>query len=72
VFMSRNLPISAGKTLLEIGCGIGVATVCAALQGAQCTATDINPAAVENVLLNAEKHHVSSNVKGVLGAWKDS
>ncbi len=50
------------KSLLELGCGTGIISVFSALKGAQVTATDINPAAIENVGLNAKanKAEVSS------------
>src|SRR5690349_10739303 len=47
-----------GKQFLELGCGSGIISVSAALKGAQVTASDINPKAVENVLLNANKNRV--------------
>ncbi|MGX4653928.1 50S ribosomal protein L11 methyltransferase [Micromonospora sp. SCSIO 07396] len=47
-------------SLLEIGCGTGVIAVSAALAGSdRVVATDINPAAVANTRLNAERHGVA-------------
>ncbi len=58
LFLS-SLPESLeGKILLEIGSGSGVISVITALRGARVTAVDVNPKAVENTLLNAEKHGV--------------
>ena len=46
-------------SILELGCGTGLISVLCAKKGAAVTATDINPKALENVLLNAEKNNVS-------------
>ena len=46
------------KSLLEPGCGSGLISVWAAKKGALVTAFDINPVAVENTLINAEKNKV--------------
>lgn len=54
---AEKLPISPGITVLEIGAGTGVIAVMAALRGARrVVATDINPAAVENIRRNASEH----------------
>lgn len=59
----RGLPHVADARFLEIGCGTGVFAILAALNGAvHVVATDINPHAVANTILNA-KHH---NVDGVV------
>ena len=56
----------AGGSFLEIGCGAGLIAVRAALAGCeQVWATDINSRAVENTLLNAERHGVASKVASV-------
>ena len=46
------------KTLLELGCGTGIISVYSAQKGAKVTSSDINPAAIENVMLNANKNKV--------------
>ncbi|CAM4471560.1 methyltransferase [Nocardia ninae] len=49
-----------GETFCEVGCGSGVISVMAAMQGkAQVTALDINPAAIDNCRVNAERHNVT-------------
>lgn len=55
---SENL---ANKSFLELGCGTGLVSVLAAQKGANVLATDINPTAVENVLLNAKNNGVKVN-----------
>jgi release factor glutamine methyltransferase len=50
-----TLPLD-GKSFLEIGCGSGIVSLCAARAGAIVTAVDINPAAVKCTLLNAARH----------------
>lgn len=47
------------KRFLELGCGTGMISTLAAKKGALVTATDINPAAIENVELNAGKNGVT-------------
>lgn len=51
----------AGKSFLELGCGTGIISVLAALKGAEVLASDINPQAINNVLLNAKKNQVKLN-----------
>lgn len=55
-------------SFLEMGCGTGVVAVLAALAG--CTdvvASDINPQAVANAALNAERHQVQDRFEAVIG-----
>jgi|GEM_PF-2018187 len=74
-FHIQNIPDQKGKSWLEIGCGSGVLSVFASLQGAaSITAVDINPAAIENTERNLKLYNcknysvfysnVFSNVKG--------
>src|SRR5207237_2648787 len=44
-----------GKSFLDVGCGSGIIALCAARSGAQVTAVDINPAAVQCTAGNAER-----------------
>lgn len=48
-----------GKSFLELGCGTGMISTLAAKRGAIVIASDINPAAIENVELNAENNGVN-------------
>jgi release factor glutamine methyltransferase len=52
-----SLPL-AGKSFLEIGCGSGVVSICAARAGALVAAADINPEAVRCTKANARKNGV--------------
>lgn len=57
------LPFRSGQSFLEIGCGAGVTSVVAALQGAsRVVAVDINRHAVENTALNGELHGVGDRL----------
>ncbi len=47
-----------GQNLLELGCGTGTISVWAARQGAIVTASDINPMAIENTIINSKKNKV--------------
>src|SRR5690606_23954110 len=46
------------NTLLELGCGTGLLSIAAARKGARVTASDINPAAIENTRINADENNV--------------
>ena len=48
----------AGKTIIEVGCGSGIASLRAAQKGANVWAIDINPKAIELLKKNAESNGV--------------
>src|SRR6478672_1973713 len=48
-FILRKMGDLAGKTVLDIGAGLGESSVYFALQGARVTTTDISPMMVEKV-----------------------
>lgn len=57
------LPFSAMSGFLEMGCGTGIMSVLAARAGCRrVVGLDINPAAVENTLMNARRHGVGDRV----------
>jgi release factor glutamine methyltransferase len=61
---SEQFPFRPHEDFLEVGCGTGVTSVLAALNGAQrILAVDINPVAVENTRINATLHGVGSVVE---------
>ena len=51
-----------GKSFLELGCGSGLISICAAKWNAIVTATDINPIAVEGLRENASTNCVKLRV----------
>lgn len=55
--------LEAGDRFLDLGCGIGVNAVLAAMCGASVVACDVNPAAVENTRRNAARHAVQVDVR---------
>lgn len=62
-----------GGRFLEMGCGIGITAVTAALSGCrEVTAVDIATAAVENTRRNAERHGVADRVRTLQGDMFDS
>ncbi len=59
--------VTLSGTLLEIGSGTGVIGVSAALRHCRTVvAADINPHAVDNTALNAERHGVAHRVRSLL------
>ena len=53
LFFARHVVAQAGERVLEIGAGLGLAAVLAARAGAHVVATDVVPAAVDAVRINA-------------------
>lgn len=52
--LAEHAEAGAGTTVLELGCGAGVASLVAARSGARVVATDVNPAAVALLRRNAK------------------
>lgn len=63
LFFSRNLSVSPGERVLEIGAGFGLAAVLAARAGARVVATDVLPQAVEAVRTNAALNGVTVDAR---------
>ena len=62
--LASTVPYPRGGSFLEVGCGTGVISVTAALDGcASVTALDINERAVANTIANAERHGVSHRIR---------
>ena len=62
-WFAEALPEIVGrKRLLEIGTGTGIVALFAALNGAEVTATDINPYAVDNAWFNFRKYGLEIHV----------
>ena len=62
-FFCRHLGARAGERVLEVGAGLGLAAVLAARAGATVVATDILPAAVETIRVNAALNGVSVDAR---------
>lgn len=63
-WFSKTLSEIVGPSrLLEIGTGTGLISLFCASKGAEVTATDINPKAVENSRLNANRNDISLDVR---------
>jgi release factor glutamine methyltransferase len=63
LFFCRHLVVHPGDRVLEIGGGLGLAAVLAARNGAQVTATDVLPEAVEVMRANAALNNVSVDAR---------
>jgi len=59
-FATEIAAMARGAKLLDVGTGTGIVALASALAGAEVTATDINPAAVENAKLNFSVHGVAA------------
>jgi predicted nicotinamide N-methyase len=59
-----------GRRVLELGCGLGVASIVAALGGAEVLATDWSPEALEVAAANAARNH--ADVETALVSWTDT
>lgn len=51
-----------GKSLLEMGAGSGLISMMATRWGANATATDISPTAIDGLLQNAKSNHLSIHI----------
>jgi release factor glutamine methyltransferase len=63
LFFARHVVAQAGERVLEIGAGLGLAAVLAARAGAHVVATDVVPAAVDAVRINAALNGVSIDAR---------
>ena len=57
-----------GKRVLELGCGLGLPSICAAFAGGRVTASDWSPEAIELLVANARRN--GAEVAAVIGAWQ--
>ena len=63
-FARKIIPLTKNKKFLEIGCGAGVISCLASINGAlYVVATDINPEAIKNTQLNAKFHSLDIAVR---------
>lgn len=63
LFFVRHVGAQAGERVLEIGAGLGLVAVLAARAGAHVVATDVVPAAVDAVRVNAALNGVSVDAR---------
>ena len=63
ILLIRSLEVSPGMDVLEIGCGSGVVSIHAALEGARVVSVDINPKAVALTRANAERMGADIDVR---------
>jgi release factor glutamine methyltransferase len=60
LLLATSATVMTGENVVEIGCGLGLASIAAAREGAKVTATDINPYALRSV--REEARHFSLNI----------
>ncbi|MBD3252608.1 methyltransferase [Candidatus Pacearchaeota archaeon] len=70
-FFAEEFPFKK-EDFLEIGCGVGVIAVLAAVRGARVVACYINQKAIENTRENARIHRVSDKLKVIKSDIYDS
>jgi release factor glutamine methyltransferase len=63
LFFCRHLDVHPGERVLEVGAGLGLAAVLAAHGGARVVATDVVPAAVEAIRVNAALNGVAVDAR---------
>ena len=61
--LAETIEVRPGVKALDIGCGSGIQSINLALKGAEVTAVDINPKALECTKLNAKKFGLSEKIK---------
>jgi release factor glutamine methyltransferase len=62
-FFAAHLAVRPGERVLELGCGLGLAAVLMARQGARVVATDVLPSAVAATRANAALNGVEVDVR---------
>jgi predicted nicotinamide N-methyase len=67
--LAEALPEVAGLRVVELGCGLGVPALVAAAKGAEVTATDWAPAAIELLRENAARNGIV--VRAELRDWRE-
>ncbi|MDD3399126.1 MAG: methyltransferase [Candidatus Methanomethylophilaceae archaeon] len=63
ILLIHSLDVRPGERVLEVGCGSGVVSIHCAIAGAEVTAVDINPYAVECTHRNATRNGVKMDVR---------
>lgn len=66
-------PDLTGKRVIELGCGLGLGSLAAAMKGAQVVATDIRPEAIALIEKNARANgvQVEGRILDILGPTED-
>jgi release factor glutamine methyltransferase len=62
ILLIESLAISEGEKVLEVGCGSGVVSLHCAKNGAEVTAVDVNPDAVDCTMENAARNCLDLDV----------
>jgi predicted nicotinamide N-methyase len=71
--LAEALPDVRGMRVVELGCGLGVPSLAAAARGAQVTATDWAPDAIDLLRRNAERNgvHLQAEVRDWREPWHE-
>jgi methylase of polypeptide subunit release factors len=73
VELARLLDVRPGEQVLELGCGSGILSLAAALQGAgRVVAVDVDPAALSSATGNAALNGMSNQIETRAGSWYEA
>lgn len=69
IFLAAACAAKAGETVVDLGCGIGTATLCIAhrLPNVRCVGVDLQPSLIDLARENATANHIADRVRFLVG-----